>query len=190
MNSVYPARKERGHGSKGGARALLLKGCCLKFPGVFVPQVLVEVVYSYAVRVRGTGMGPLLLLVLLRLLAMSLGWGSRIGRSGRALERMQRSKNSAKESCVAASVNVTSLGKSGTVRRKGCLVKAQLKKLRDRELRGIVSGRSNVWGRQRGGVQRQSGAGWSSLCRGILGQAGRMSGDNGTQWCLPAGHGA
>ena len=39
MKTVYPAEKDRGHGTKGGARALLLKGCCVKFPGVSVPQV-------------------------------------------------------------------------------------------------------------------------------------------------------
>ena len=50
MKTVYPAEKDRGHGTKGGARALLLKGCCVKFPGVSVPQVSdVEVVCSHAV---------------------------------------------------------------------------------------------------------------------------------------------
>ena len=54
-------------------------------------------------------MGPLLLVVLLRLLmvAMSLGWGRGLGRSGSALERMLRSKDSEKESCVEASLNAT-----------------------------------------------------------------------------------
>ena len=78
---------------------------------------------------------------LLRLLIVSmfLGWKSVIGRSGRALERMLRSKNSVKESWVAASgkrhtARVTSV--PGTMRvteifkelmwnraSKGCLVK-------------------------------------------------------------------
>ena len=46
MKAVYQVRKNRGHGLKGGARALLRKGRCVKFPGGSVPQVLeVEVVY-------------------------------------------------------------------------------------------------------------------------------------------------
>ena len=50
--------------------------------------------------VQSPGMGPLLLLVLLRMLivAMSLGWGRGMCRGGSGLERMLRSKNSAKES--------------------------------------------------------------------------------------------
>ena len=73
---------------------------------------------------------------------------------------------------------------------KGVFGKTQLKKLRDRELSRSVSGGSIVWGRQRGGVQKQSGARWSRQCEGILGQARRMSGDNGTKRRLRAWHGA
>ena len=53
MKAVYPARKDRGHRTKGGARALLLKGCAVKFPGVRVPQVPeVQVVSCDIVYVR------------------------------------------------------------------------------------------------------------------------------------------
>ena len=39
MKASYPAGRDRGHGTKNGAQALLLTGCGVKFPGVPVPQV-------------------------------------------------------------------------------------------------------------------------------------------------------
>ena len=39
MKAAYPAGRDRGHETKNGAQALLLKGCGVKFPGVPVPQV-------------------------------------------------------------------------------------------------------------------------------------------------------
>ena len=130
-------------------------------------------------------MGPPLPLELLRLLvvSMSLGWGSGIGRGGGAFgedapfEELSKGelrggiseRDISRVAAVAGAMFVTEVCMQLKWDRmpKGVFDKTQLKKLRDRELRGRVSGDSNVW-RRRGGVQRQGGAGWSSLCRGIL----------------------
>ena len=55
-------------------------------------------------------MRPLQPLELLILLQYQCSWGSGIWGGGRALERIHRSKNSAKENSVAASAKVSSLG--------------------------------------------------------------------------------
>ena len=75
VRAVCLAEKDRGDGTKVEARALLLKGCCVKFPGVSVPQVLeAEVVCSHAVY-EGLEWDHCCCWCLLRLLiaAMSLG---------------------------------------------------------------------------------------------------------------------
>ena len=57
------------------------------------------------------------------------------------------------------------------MRRKGCFSETLLQKLRDRELRGGVSGGSVVRGRQGGGAKRKTRAKGRSLCVDILGEA-------------------
>ena len=50
MKGVYPAVKDRGHGTKGGARALLLKGFGVKYQECLsLKSPEVEVVCSHAV---------------------------------------------------------------------------------------------------------------------------------------------
>ena len=50
MKGVYPAGKDRGHGTKGGARALLLKGFGVKSQECLsLKSPEVEVVCSHAV---------------------------------------------------------------------------------------------------------------------------------------------